>query len=168
MFLILLLINIILHNWIELILVGFVFNILRIVTDGVHAQSLRFCFIFSTIYFTILAILTKCIIDNTSFITQIIFSFIIILWSIHNYKNIPKNNINNKNIKNQNANQELTTKEKKKYYKILLFFITAAIYSSNIFFNLSIVSVSLTIGLLSVNIILNSYFEKIFVFIEQK
>lgn len=164
----LLLINIILHSWKELIFIILVFNILRVITDGIHAQSLKYCFIFSTIYFTILAVLAKYVVYNVDFIIQIIFSSIIVLWSIFNYKNIPKDNINkNKNIRFQNKEQELTIEEKRKYYRTLLLIIVAIIYVGNIFLGPNIISVSLTIGVLSVNIILNSYFEKCFMYFEK-
>ena len=170
---IMLIISVLLNITSEIFCLIVVFNVLRVFIDGIHAQSLRYCFIFSNIYFISLALLSKYIINNMNFRIQIVIGISILIWSIYNYKNIPRYNINGlnqlDNNNNNNSNEEdLTIAEKKKGYRIIIYTICAIFICSSIFFIYNnFIGMNLIIGLLSVNIILNKYFEKIFMCFEK-
>lgn len=164
--------NILFHSWIEVIIIISIFNFIRVFADGIHAIRLDYCFFFSTIYFTILANISKFITYNGNNYLYYIVPIISIIWSIYNYKYIPKinineklMNINNNKIFNNNTNdstQELTELEKQKAYKYSIFILTIIIIASLFLCKNIFLSMNISIGLCSVNLILSNIGEKIF------
>ena len=145
----LLIIGFILDIYIQVIIITFVFNCLRLYTGGAHALTLTKCTKFSILYISLVSLLSKYTIQFSSHLL-----FISMIFGIFIIKSIPKNIIDNEtNLKNTYINW------------LLLFYILSYLFFQ---FDYNILSSAISCGILSVGLILTNIGEKIFFYISSK
>lgn len=170
---IMLLLNILTNSWREFLVLVTIFNVLRNFTGGIHAKRLSYCFCFSTCYFMVSSVITHKIIHNDNLILYYSLPFLALIGSIYIYRYIPKVNMNDKYLKlineNNTYNDEeiLTIDEKKQAYKWFVGIILLIIVISIFIFHIKFIPITLSMGLISLNVMLSNTGEKIFNYIQE-
>ena len=145
----LLIIGFILDTYIQVIIITFISNCLRLYTGGVHASNLDQCTKSSILYISIMSVMAKHTIQFSSYLW-----FMSIFLGIFIIKLIPKNTNEDKNkLRNTYINW------------FLVFYVLSYL---SIQFNYNILSSAISCGILSVGLILTNIGEKIFSYLSSK
>lgn len=158
------LLNYFFHTELEVFIIIMLFNLLRVFARGSDASQLHLCFIISTIYFTILANISRLIIHSNNDTYLYLYPLFAISGAIFNYyKHIPKLTKEeifeiNKSNKTNPENIQSIKEMKNTYLKLVIILIIAMI--TGFVFHSRFILVVISFSLISVNIVISDTGEK--------